>query len=580
MNPLESRPFLRKVRGLVVQRSAELCCTFALLVMAVNLFAVISQKSLTNDEKYHIPAGYYHLAFGDFHLNPEHPPLIKMVAAVPLLFLRPAAPSPTLNPNENPVLQGHDAFQAFWDANPEKFESIAFWARVPMIALTLLFGIVLFAYTRYLAGGLAAALAVLMFSFEPTILAHGRIVQTDAPAAFAYLLFFFTWQRLIDRSSLRRACEFGLAAGFALVVKFSLLVILPVFVASLIVLGWRQYSSDHRWHDLGLKLGAAVLAVLLLVNLAYYFNRQPLLPANRDLVAQEWPSAVSAFDVLSKIVPSTYLFGIFVLKIHNDWGHNASLLGDYSRTGWWYYFPVAYALKTSVPFLLISLVSWIWAGWRLLRHRETMLFLPLFALALYLTICVNSRINIGVRHFLPMFPFFFLLSGIFLSRMLQSKHKRIATAVAVVLCSWMAIEAIRAFPNYVPYMNQFAFSQPHWRYLSDSNVEWGDDTGELARYLRARGETKVRAALLGGWMSRTQYGVDYVNVLVVDQPVEQTRYIALGASFLNGSTVPLIRNQRGEPITEQQRHDFFTAYRDRIPEAVFGNSIYLFRERD
>ena len=584
MNPAHSRFFLVKVRSLFLQHAAESICAVVLLLMAMNFIAVISRKSLTNDEKYHIPAGYYHLVFGDFQLNPEHPPLVKMVAAAPLAFLQPATPSPAISPNENPILLGHDVFVAFWDANPDKLEAISFWARVPMVVLSILFGIGLFSYTRYIAGSLAAVFAVLMFSLEPTILAHGRIVQTDVPAAFAYLLFFFALQRVVDRPSVLRSLAFGLAAGFALVIKFSLVIILPVFAIALVVLGWRQYKAYPHLSNVALKLGLAVVASLLVVNLAYYFKRTPLSPANREAVVQEWPehatAAAHAFHVASAIVPSTYLFGMFVIAVHNHWGHYASLLGEYSRTGWWYYFPVAFALKTTVPFLLVSTSALFWAVWRLIRHRETNLFLPLLAIALYAAFSMNSRINIGVRHFLPVFPFLFLLSGILLSRLLQTRYKQAATGIAVLLCSWMAFEAIRTFPNYIPYMNQLAYSRPHWYYLSDSNVEWGDDTGELAQYLLERGETRVRAALLGGWMSKVQYGVDYVNPLVVDQPVEQTRYFAIGASFLNGSTVPLIRNQAGRPITEQQRRDFFAAYRERPPEAIFGNSIYLFREKD
>jgi hypothetical protein len=584
MNPAHSRLFLVKAWSLVVHHAAELICAVVLLLMAINFIAVICRKSLTNDEKYHIPAGYYHLVFGDFQLNPEHPPLVKMAAAVPLIFLQPAAPSPMVSPTENPVLQGHDAFQAFWEANPDKLGAISFWARVPMIALSILFGIVLFSYTRYVAGSVAALLAVIMFSLEPTILAHGRIVQTDVPAAFAYVLFFFMLQRLVDRPTLRRSLEFGLAAGFSLVIKFSLVIILPVFAVVLVVLGWRNYKTDPRFSNLALKLGAAVVASLLVVNLAYYFKRTPLSPANRESVVQEWPEHVTAaartYNVASTIIPPMYLFGVFVITVHNNWGHYASLLGDYSRTGWWYYFPVAFALKTTVPFLLVSISALIWAAWKLARHRETGLFLPLLAIALYTAFSMNSRINIGIRHFLPVFPFLFLLSGMLLSRLFQTRYKQAGIAIVVLLCSWMALEAARTFPNYITYMNQLAYSKPHWYYLSDSNVEWGDDTRDLAQYLLERGETRVRAALLGGWLSQAQYGVDYVNPLVVNQPVEQTRYIAIGASFLNGSTVPLIRDQAGRPITEQRRRDFFAAYRDREPEAIFGNSIYLFRERD
>jgi len=575
------RSFLDKGRNLPGRYAAELICLLVLLLMAVNFFSVISRKTLTNDEKYHIPAGYYHLVFGDFQLNPEHPPLVKMLSALPLLFLHPVAPSPTVSPAESPILQGHDAFLAFWEANPDKIEAISFWSRVPMILLTLLFGISLFAYTRYIGGRVAAVLAVIMFSLEPTLLAHGRVVQTDVPAAFAYLLFFFTLQRFVDLQNMRRAIEFGLTTGVALVVKFSLVITFPIFVVVLIILGWRHRSAAAPASQFAIRVGAAVIALLLIVNLAYYFRRDPLLPANREAVIQEWPTHTAAlsrsFHALSTVIPPTYLFGVFVITVHNEMGHYASVLGHYSRTGWWYYFPVAFALKTTVPFLLLSVAAFLWSIWRVVGQRGGRLLLPVVAIVLYALLSMKSQINIGVRHFLPVFSFLFVLAGVFLARLLK-RYKRLALPAIIVIFCWMAGETLRAFPNYIPYMNELAWKHPHWYYLSDSNVEWGDDTGEMAEYLLDRGETRVRAAVLGGWLSKPQYGVDYVNPLVIDLPVEQTRYIAIGASYLNGSTVPLIRDQTGKPITEQQRRDFCASYRQRKPEAVFGGSIYLYRD--
>ncbi|HZE68544.1 MAG TPA: glycosyltransferase family 39 protein [Pyrinomonadaceae bacterium] len=581
MKAIPSRSLLAKGRSLVANHPAELICAAALILMAVNFFAIISRKTLTNDEKYHIPAGYYHLVFGDFQLNPEHPPLVKMIAAAPLLFLRPTAPSPVVSPAENPILQGHDVFLAFWEANPAKIEAISFWARVPMIILTLLLGIVLFSYARYLGGVAAATFAVIIFSLEPTILAHGRVVQTDVPAALAYLLFFFALQRLFDLPTLRRAIELGLVTGLALVIKFSLVIVAPVFIAALILIGWRRFRRDRHLSGMGLKLCSALVVLLVVVNLAYYFERAPLLPQNRQEVIVEWPTHVTAlsrsFHALSTVIPPTYLFGVFVVNVHNNWGHYASILGRYSRTGWWYYFPVAFALKTTLPFLLVSVASFLWAVWAILWRREQRLMLPVFAVVLYTGFSMTSHINIGVRHFLPVIAFLILLSGAFLAKV-WTQRRRVTMVLLVMLCMWMALETVRAFPNYIPYMNQLAWNHPHWYYLSDSNVEWGDDTSELAEYLLQRGETRVRAAVLGGWLSKAQYGVDYVNTLVINQPIEHTRYIAIGASFLNGSTVPLIRDQSGRPVTEEQRRDFFAAYRQRQPEAVFGNSIYLFRE--
>ena len=75
--------------------AAEVVCAGLLLAMGANLFAAISRKSITNDEIVHIPAGYYHLVAGDFQLNNEHPPLVKMWAALPLLFIQPNEAPPT-----------------------------------------------------------------------------------------------------------------------------------------------------------------------------------------------------------------------------------------------------------------------------------------------------------------------------------------------------------------------------------------------------------------------------------------------------------------------------------------------------
>ncbi|HKP72593.1 MAG TPA: hypothetical protein VJT82_06625, partial [Pyrinomonadaceae bacterium] len=122
--------------------------------------------------------------------------------------------------------------------------------------------------------------------------------------------------------------------------------------------------------------------------------------------------------------------------------------------------------------------------------------------------------------------------------------------------------------------------QPRWHYLSDSNVEWGDDVRALAEYLHARGETSVRAAVAAGDHMLPCYGIENFNLVApVYAPPPQTRYVAVGASFLNGSTLPT-GTIRGQTLTDEQRVNYFDAYRRRAPEAVIGNSIYVFREQE
>jgi hypothetical protein len=142
----------------------------------------------------------------------------------------------------------------------------------------------------------------------------------------------------------------------------------------------------------------------------------------------------------------------------------------------------------------------------------------------------------------------------------------------------MGFEAVRAFPDYVPYLNEIASAKPSWYYLSDSNIEWGDDVKALADYLKTRGESRVQAALSGGWSTLSQYDVEYLDLLKqAEHPVPRTHYIAIGASFLNGSTIPYWEED-GKLVTDNRRHELFSRFRTRTPEAVFGKTIYLFKD--
>ncbi|HEX8686763.1 MAG TPA: hypothetical protein VF654_09680, partial [Pyrinomonadaceae bacterium] len=290
-------------------------------------------------------------------------------------------------------------------------------------------------------------------------------------------------------------------------------------------------------------------------------------------------AAVFAIEAASRVLPTDFVLGVFWQLWHNREGHNAGLLGMYSPRGWWYYFPVAFALKATLPFLLLSLASLGWGAYRLLGKRDRRFLLPLAAFAVYAAASVAGALNLGIRYFLPGYMLLFVTGGALLARLWGAGRERRAgkagAAVAAVLLGWTCVEAARAYPNHMSYMNQLAYARPHWWYLSDSNVEWGDDTRALAEYLRSRGETKVRAMFLGGFLTLHHYGVDYLDALAA--PPGAARYTAVGASFLNGSTVAG-HEREGRPVTEEERVNTFDEYRRRTPEKVFGGSIYLFRE--
>jgi hypothetical protein len=250
----------------------------------------------------------------------------------------------------------------------------------------------------------------------------------------------------------------------------------------------------------------------------------------------------------------------------------------YDTKGWWYYFPVAFALKTPLPILLLSIASLVWVVVGLGRRVEGRVLAAVLPVVLFTLLLMMSTINIGVRYYLPAYPFFFILSGAMLDDLLRRSGRRLFAAsvlVAVLFC-WVAVEAARAYPDQMTYMNQLASSRPHWWYLSDSNVEWGDDIRDLALYLHERGETQVGAAILE-WQLLNMYGLEGVTVFVPpgERPAD-VRYVAIGASLLNGSVVPG-GFDNGIELTEGQRVNYFDDFRRRTPEKVFGGSIYLYR---
>jgi hypothetical protein len=576
------------------RRWAEAVCAAALVLMTTNSLVVITRKCVTTDEAFMIPAGYYHVAERDFHPVFEHPPIVKLLAGLPLVVMRPEAP-PLAGAETREYNDPGNLYWSFWRLNRARMDELAYWSRVPAICLAALLGALIFLYARRLFGPRAAVFAVLLYTLEPTVLAHGRVVQTDLPAALGLLVFCFAFYDYLRAPTPRRAVWVGASAALAVTMKFSMVVLFPVAVVGFVALLWRARRERPRLTRLAAQGLLLALAALVTLNAAYLFRRRPPVQENVSLVLSAVlpeetgredlrRALASAYQVVVRVVPADFLEGVGWQLNHARGGHDAGLFGRYSNRGWWYYFPVAFALKTTLPFLLVALAALGWGVWRYAHTRASRWLVLLVPFALYTALMFSSTINIGVRYYLPAFPFLFILSGAFLDRVLRRARatgrlrlRRAAALVVTAAFLWMGVETARAFPDYMSYMNQLASGRPHWWYLSDSNLEWGDDVGELAGYLRARGETEVSAAMLN-YRMLDLYGVGYRFAYTPPGAAPPTRYVALGASYLNGSITP---GQLGErELTDDERLALFDDYRHRQPEKIFGGSIYLYRIRE
>ncbi|MET0624953.1 MAG: glycosyltransferase family 39 protein, partial [Pyrinomonadaceae bacterium] len=253
----EPRRALASVGAWARARAASLACAALLAIMTLQMLSVVWQKSITVDEVVMIPAAYYHLAAANCQLVHEHPPLVKILAGFPLLFLQPDENDPARfgHAPDSPVGKWM-YYERFWEDNPALFESISFWARVPMIALSVLTGVLLFAFARGLFGARAAVLAVALYTLEPTLLAHGRVVQTDVAASFGYLLVFYALHKYFGAPTRWRALLLGAAGGLACLTKFSMLMVGPVVGVVLLARWWRARRSAGAGKTLAAHAGA------------------------------------------------------------------------------------------------------------------------------------------------------------------------------------------------------------------------------------------------------------------------------------------------------------------------------------
>jgi hypothetical protein len=398
-----------------------------------------------------------------------------------------------------------------------------------------------------------------------------------------YLLFFFALLKYLKTLSLKSALMLGLISGVALITKSSMIVLLPVLAALAVGgIAFAPRFDIDRKKTTPTRRSCFVL-ILLVINTAYRFQSPPIEPGDVKWVQIRSPEKfdqwMTFFNVGSKVLPTYYLFGQYTVMVHNRDGHAASLLGQYGSKGWWYYFPVAFSLKTTIPFLLLSIAGLGWALYQLLMKKDNRFVWLLVPFSIYCALSMSTHINIGIRHFLPNYSFLFIAAAVVLERLIQVKRmKYLGWAVVIIAFAWMSAEAIRTFPNYIPYMNQLAVGEPKWWYLSDSNVEWGDDAKELAAYLHAHGETEVRGAVAAGLTTLAPYGIQYHEIF--PRPgvlIPETKYVAIGAGYLNGSTIVVPPDENGKMLSEEQRVNFLDSYRHRQPEVILGNSTYVYR---
>jgi 4-amino-4-deoxy-L-arabinose transferase-like glycosyltransferase len=498
-------------------RSARKVLALLILFACVLASGCWRVYSNTWDEPEHLAAGIELLDRGKYEYDTEHPPLGRVFLAIgPYLAGAHSygTPPPEGTPEGLHILY---AKGAYW-----RDLTLARLGMLPFLAL-LLFATWLWA-RRLLPSEAAALLAVLLLVSVPPVLGHAALASLDVAAAATILLALYALQCWITSARRRDAVLFGLASGLAVVTKFSAV---PFIAVSLIVLALAHWAVVARAarapgalapggpvaapgpsalpapRDSGARsfwrlrvggLALAGLAALVPVWIAY--GPRVSDPAG---VAFRFNWAVfyllqqhGATHGLGVLLSHLWLprelkdlvNGIVAVEAHNNSGHLSYLLGQVRLTGWWYFYLVALAVKTPIPLLIAGPIGMGWlalCGW---RRRDSWALAPLaIVIAILVFASAVSRINIGIRHILILYPFF-ALGGAYLTvriwravRAPSTGAPAAAAALAIAL-AWELSPLWRAYPDYLPYFNETVGARPE-RVLVDSDLDWGQDLHRL-----------------------------------------------------------------------------------------------------
>jgi hypothetical protein len=465
--------------------------TLLLAVMATELALSARQQSQTFDEGVHIFAGYRYWKNFDFGANPEHPPLVKLVAALPLLRLplrTPSIPDADFKMVEyrtgRDFLYGNDANNILWRA------------RMAVAAFTICLALAVFLVANSMWGAGPAFLVLTLLVFEPNFLAHGALVTTDIGATLGIFLGVGSFYFYLKKPSALRLAGAGLAAGLCLGAKHSGILLFPMLLLLAVteLVPSRDPATREVSQDLGkraLRLAAslaAVAAISFVVLWSFYGFRYAARPAGLsvnpalpEFTKQMGHSSSAIVLQIARwhLLPESYLYGI--ADISSAGTIPTVIFGKYYPSARWFYFPSIFIVKSTLAFLVFCCLAPFCAAFRDKQFRRELLFL-IIPPAIYLAVAMSSGINYGVRHLLPVYPFLIILVSI-AAWNLAVRHRALAALVAfLVVCH--VVSSIRAFPDYIPYANELwgGPAKTH-EILADSNVDWGQGLVAMKHYV-------------------------------------------------------------------------------------------------
>ncbi|MDP2598842.1 MAG: glycosyltransferase family 39 protein [Candidatus Liptonbacteria bacterium] len=564
--------------GSIFEIGSSFGAAWVLILICITSFSFMLwgafHDAAITDEVAHIPSGYGYVHNFDYRLNPEHPPLVKALAAFPLLFINPDFPTNdpawTTDVNGQWVMGG----KFLYGSPANDATEIVRLARIAPILLTILLIVLIYFWSRKLMGDWWGLVPAFLFALSPTIIAHGHYVTTDIGAAFGIVLATYCFMRFLHHPSRHNLLYAGLAFGVAEITKFSAVLLVPYFIVLIIIFyaasamrDWNQTEASDRRKRFAIRAWRYAKSVIIIFFIGYALIVYPvyaIFTANYPVAKQVsdttdilktfagGPTPAGTRCVFMRCVANLnigmagnaltrplahYMLGVLMVLQRADGGNTNYFLGTVSNRGSRLYFPIVYLLKEPLPVLIMIFVGIFLVlrnivkkikdrGSRIKENALNYLSLNFTEFSLFLFIVLywawsmKSPLNIGVRHLITTIPFIYMLTAGVWKRwvtkidwdraapaadMLKNGMRQLARVslkyiFLVLLLVWSAGATAFAAPYFLSYFNELGGgTSGGYRYVTDSNYDWGQDLLELQSWLGKHAEIdKIAVDYFGG----------------------------------------------------------------------------------
>ncbi|MBS1876540.1 MAG: glycosyltransferase family 39 protein [Acidobacteria bacterium] len=548
-----------------------------LLVLSCALMAYLCWRTgITVDEPGHLVGGRLYWEGADTLKPGDMPPLIKIVGGwAPYLFDLPLPDD--LGHVGDKRREWEVALAMLERIRAARIQPVMFWSRLPMLVFPLLTSGLVWLWARRMTSPPVALIAAALFAFEPTAMAHGALFKNDLAATFSYFLFWFAAWRYWKRPTWRAAGLIALAAALAMIAKLSMLYVFGV--APAVVLA-KHLAAERRLRWRALAVAASVCAVTYgLMLCAAQFDVHRLSPdeltaLDRDPTLPAWFAPVArAFTVVP--VPSQMWQGTVSLMSGFAYENPVYFWGEIRPHGHPLYFLGALLVKSPVTLLALGVVGIGmigWAAWRRRLEWEDLLWI--LPGPLYIFLASRVPVQLGVRLVLPALPFGILFVAHAMERLRTGRAGRAAVAAGLLL---FVFEASRIYPYGLSFFN-VASGGPNagFRYLADSNLDWGQGLGEVRRWYDRHPGVKLRLSYFGADQIRRYFPYEEAPRI----PPPWNDQLAKGVTrFMPepGTWYAISPNLLPGQFFAPKYRDFYAEFRQMQPVERLGYAMFLYR---